>query len=190
VEALTNGIMKAQGSDLSPEQRVSLAEYLTGQKLGAQAPMAGRCSETRVFSRNGPSFNGWGANAENWRYQADPGVSATQLQRLDVKWAFGIPGVVAMFGPPTIVGDRVFIVYALDAATGEMVWKVTAVDGPAMQVTGAPALFEERLSPSASPSTASPCSPCAKLKGRSPRARLCARFFMTPRSRLSAAGIV
>jgi hypothetical protein len=37
VEALTNGIMKAQGSSLSPEQRASLAEYLTGQKLGAQA---------------------------------------------------------------------------------------------------------------------------------------------------------
>ena len=78
VEALTNGIMKAQGSSLSPEQRASLAEYLTGQKLGAQAPMAGRCSETRVFSLNGPSFNGWGANAENWRYQAEPGISATQ----------------------------------------------------------------------------------------------------------------
>jgi cytochrome c553 len=31
VEALTNGIMKAQGSSLSPEQRASLAEYLTGQ---------------------------------------------------------------------------------------------------------------------------------------------------------------
>ena len=78
VEALTNGIMKAQGSSLSPEQRASLAEYLTGQKLGAQAPMAGRRSETRVFSLNGPSFNGWGANAENWRYQAEPGISATQ----------------------------------------------------------------------------------------------------------------
>ena len=76
VEALTNGIMKAQGSSRSPEQRASLAEYLTG--LGAQAPMAGRCSETRVFSLNGPSFNGWGANAENWRYQAEPGISATQ----------------------------------------------------------------------------------------------------------------
>jgi len=78
VEALTNGIMKAQGSSLSPEQRASLAEYLTGQRLGAQAPMAGRCSQTRVFSLNGPSFNGWGANAENWRYQAEPGISATQ----------------------------------------------------------------------------------------------------------------
>jgi len=30
VEALTNGIMKAQGSALSPEQRVALAEFLTG----------------------------------------------------------------------------------------------------------------------------------------------------------------
>jgi hypothetical protein len=66
VEALTNGIMKAQGSSLSPEQRASLAD-LTCRKFGAQAPMAGRCSETRVFSLNGPSFNGWGANAENWR---------------------------------------------------------------------------------------------------------------------------
>ena len=78
VEALTNGVMKAQGSSLAPEQRASLAEYLTSQKLGAPAPMAGRCSETRVFSLNGPSFNGWGANAENWRYQAEPGISATQ----------------------------------------------------------------------------------------------------------------
>jgi polyvinyl alcohol dehydrogenase (cytochrome) len=49
VEALTNGIMKAQGSSLSPEQRASLAEYLTGQRLGAQAPMARRCSETGYF---------------------------------------------------------------------------------------------------------------------------------------------
>jgi polyvinyl alcohol dehydrogenase (cytochrome) len=35
VEALTDGIMKDQGSALSPEQRVSLAEYLTGRKVGA-----------------------------------------------------------------------------------------------------------------------------------------------------------
>jgi hypothetical protein len=46
VEALTNGVMKAQGSVLSPEQRVSLAEFLTGQKIGAETPMAGRCGRT------------------------------------------------------------------------------------------------------------------------------------------------
>jgi polyvinyl alcohol dehydrogenase (cytochrome) len=195
VDALTNGIMKVQASALSPAQRASLAEYLTGRKLGMQTPMAGRCGETRAFSTGGPAFNGWGANPDNWRYQPEPGIDAAQVQRLDLKWAFGIPGVVAMFAQPTVVGGRIFIggqnghvysldadsgcyfwnyaagggvrsaitvahigqrdlalfgdrrghVHALDAATGALVWKVMAADGPAMQVTGAPTLFEGRL---------------------------------------------
>ncbi len=195
VEALTSGVMQQQGSALSPDQRAALAEFLTGQKIGHAAPMAGRCSGTHVFSLDGPSFNGWGANPQNWRYQREPGISAEQLPRLELKWAFGVPGVAAMFGQPTIAGGRVFIgaqnghvyaleaasgcpfwdftagagvrsaitvahigerdlaffgdrrghAYALDAATGELVWKVTAADGPAMQITGAPALFEGRL---------------------------------------------
>ena len=36
VEALTNGSMKAQASALSSEQRAALAEFLTGQKIGAE----------------------------------------------------------------------------------------------------------------------------------------------------------
>jgi polyvinyl alcohol dehydrogenase (cytochrome) len=195
VDALTNGIMKVQAAALSPAQRASLAEYLTGQKLGTQTPMAGRCSETQTFSTEGPAFNGWGANPGNWRYQPEPGIDVEQVHRLDLKWAFGIPGVVAMFAQPTVVGGRVFIggqnghvysldahsgcyfwnyaagggvrsaitvahigrrdlvlfgdrrghVHALDAATGALVWKVMAAEGPAMQVTGAPTLFEGRL---------------------------------------------
>jgi polyvinyl alcohol dehydrogenase (cytochrome) len=35
--------------------------------------------------------------------------------------------------------------YAIDAATGETVWKVTADDDSAAQVTGSPVLFEGRL---------------------------------------------
>lgn len=72
--------------------------------------MAGRCvGGGPAFSLDGPSFNGWGANLENWRFQPEPGISAAQLDRLELKWAFGIPGVVAMFGQPTIAGGRVFI---------------------------------------------------------------------------------
>jgi hypothetical protein len=37
VEALTSGMMKAQGSALTSEERVALAEYLTGRKAGAEA---------------------------------------------------------------------------------------------------------------------------------------------------------
>jgi polyvinyl alcohol dehydrogenase (cytochrome) len=142
VEALTNGIMKEQGSVLSPEQRVSLAEFLTGQRIGAEAAMAGRCSGAPpAFSLSGPSFNGWGANPENWRFQAEPGVTAAQLERLELKWAFGFPGVVAMFGQPTVTGDRVFVggqnghVYSLDMRLGCYYWDYTASAGVRTAIT-------------------------------------------------------
>lgn len=142
VEALTNGLMKAQGSALAPAQRVALAEYLTGQKIGMQTPMGGRCGGAQPpFSFSGPSFNGWGANPENWRYQAEPGIGAEQLEQLEVKWAFGFPGAVAAFGQPTVAGNRVFVgsqnghVYSLDAASGCYHWDYAASAGVRTAVT-------------------------------------------------------
>ena len=142
VEALSNGIMKAQGSALSLAQRVALAEYLTGQKVGMQTAMAGRCTGTpSPFSLSGPEYNGWGVNPENWRYQTDPGIGAAQLGQLDVKWAFGFPGAVVSFGQLTIVGNRVFVgsqsghVYALDAQTGCYYWDYTASAGVRTAIT-------------------------------------------------------
>ena len=142
VEALTEGIMKDPGSALSPEQRVALAEYLTGRKVGAEAPMAGRCAGTPPpMSLDGPTYNGWGGNLENWRYQPDPGISAAQLGRLDLKWAFGFPGVVAVFGQPTVAGGRVFVgtqsghVYALDAKSGCYYWNYAASTGVRAAIT-------------------------------------------------------
>ena len=110
VEALTSGMMKAQGSALTSEERVALAEYLTGRKVGAEAPMAGRCAAASPpMSLDGPSFNGWGGNLENWRFQPAPSLTAADLPRLKLKWAFGVPGAVMMFGQPTVAAGRVFI---------------------------------------------------------------------------------
>ena len=141
-EALTNGVMKAQGSALTTPQRVALAEFLTGQKIGAKAPMAGRCATpSAAFSAAGPSYNGWGANPENWRYQPEPGLSAAQLGKLEVKWAFGFPGAVVAFGQPTVVGGRVFVgsqnghVYAIDARTGCYFWDYAASTGVRTAIT-------------------------------------------------------
>ena len=142
VEALTNGIMKAQGSALSPAQRASLAEYLTGQKIGVQAAMAGRCTGApSSFTLAGPSYNGWGGNPENWRYQPEPGVSAADLPKLEVKWSFGFPGAVVAFGQPTVVGNRVFVgsqnghVYSIDAQSGCYYWDFAASTGVRTAIT-------------------------------------------------------
>jgi polyvinyl alcohol dehydrogenase (cytochrome) len=90
IEALTNGIMKSQGLALSAEQRASLAEFLSGRKVGAEILMAGRCEfPPSPFSPEGSMFNGWGASVENWRFQPEPGISAAQLGRLDLNGRSG-----------------------------------------------------------------------------------------------------
>ena len=99
VDSLAHGLMKAQGSALAAEQRVALAEYLTGRKVGDEASTAGKCAAaSSPLSLDGPSFNGWGGNVENWRFQPDPGLTAADLPRLKLKWAFGVPGAILMFG--------------------------------------------------------------------------------------------
>ncbi len=158
VEALANGVMKAQGSRLTPEERVRLAEYLTGRQVGAETPSAGKCAAASPpLSLDAPSFNGWGANVENWRFQPDPGLTAADLPRLEPKWAFGVPGAILMFGQPTVAAGRVFIggqnghVYALDMHTGCTYWDYRAAGGVRTAITVARvagrivALFGDRL---------------------------------------------
>jgi len=142
VDALTRGMMKEQGSGLTDDQRTALAEYLTGRKLGVDAPMAGRCvGAAPPFSLDGPMFNGWGADVENSRFQPDPGLAAVDLPRLELKWAFGVPGAILMFGQPTVAGGRVFIggqnghVYALEMRTGCYFWDYRASAGVRTAIT-------------------------------------------------------
>ena len=142
VNALTSGIMQGPGAALSPAQRVDIAEYLTGRKMSDEVAMAGRCNGTSpAFALQGPVYNGWGANPENWRYQREPGIAAADLSRLDVKWAFGFPGAVAAFGQPTVAGGRVFVgsqnghVYSIDAKSGCYYWDFTASTGVRTAIT-------------------------------------------------------
>jgi len=62
-------------------------------------------------------------------------LSADQVPRLTLKWAFGFPGAEEVYGQPTIAAGRVFIgvdtgaVYSLDAATGCVYWSFQADAG-------------------------------------------------------------
>ena len=57
-----------------------------------------------------------------------PGLTAAQVPRLKLKWAFGFPTGVSANGQPTIASGRVFVgsdngyVYSLDAKTGCVYW--------------------------------------------------------------------
>ena len=78
----------------------------------------------------GPAWNGWGRDISNSRFQPaqDARLTAAQVPRLKLKWAFGFPSGVSANAQPTIASGRVFVgsdngfVYSLDAQTGCVYW--------------------------------------------------------------------
>ncbi|HEY5623797.1 MAG TPA: PQQ-binding-like beta-propeller repeat protein [Gammaproteobacteria bacterium] len=205
LQAITTGAMRIHAEGLSEDYKLAMAEFISGRKLGPldagdAANMPNRCDVGLQLRdpASAPSWNGWGPDATNARYQPDPGFSTADISGLTLKWAFGFPGVSSVYGQPTVAGGRVFVgvdtgyvyaldaatgcvhwsflaesgvrnaisigpvagvpnryaayfgdiranVYAVDAETGEMIWKTTADTHPLAVVTGAPTLYDGRL---------------------------------------------
>jgi len=142
--ALSSFTMRRQGASLSPAERRAVAEFLSGRPAGSYRapldvlPKSAFCSAgTTADPLVGPAWNGWGVDRANTRYQpaAAAGLAAGDVPRLQVKWAFGLPGVAASGSQVTVIGKRVFVgsrngmVYALDAQTGCIVWTFQADAG-------------------------------------------------------------
>ena len=82
----------------------------------------------KPFRPGAGDWNGWSTDLTNSRFQAQPHLTAADVPKLKVKWAFGFPGAMRAVGQVTVVGGRVFVggydnhVYSLDAATGCQYW--------------------------------------------------------------------
>jgi polyvinyl alcohol dehydrogenase (cytochrome) len=139
VNSLINGKMQLQGSTLSDAERRSVAEFLAGRALGAAAPSAtaARCTTSPAMTDpNAPgSWNGWGNGPASNRFANNGGLTAADLPRLKLKWAFGYEGVAAARAQPAIAGGRLFVasenseVHALDPRTGCTYWTYKAPAG-------------------------------------------------------------
>src|SRR5207249_3897329 len=140
LDALANGSMRVQGARLNGPERHAIAEYLAGTRLGGDPTGAssGRCTSRPAFDlESAPMWNGWGATVTNTRFQSTSaaGLTADQVPRLTLKWAFGFPDATSAWAQPTVAGGRLFVgsqngtVYALDAKTGCVIWTFTANGG-------------------------------------------------------------
>jgi polyvinyl alcohol dehydrogenase (cytochrome) len=140
VESLTEGTMRLQGQSLTPAQRISIAELVTGRPVLAASEQLdqGLCMASAPFGGldSGPRWNGWGPDTRNMRFQRDGGgITAANVANLKLKWAFGIADVTQSRSQPAIVGGRLFMasqsgaVYALDPATGCTHWTYKAESG-------------------------------------------------------------
>jgi len=149
VYMLSAGTMHVQGAQLTREQKIEVAEYLTGKKFGTRpkaATPANQCSSAPPANFPGSQWNGWGTDLEETRFQsaAAAGLSAGEVPHLKLKWAFGIPGGFTSYAQPTVVGGRVFVggplggVYALDPSTGCTYWAFHADAGVRTAITIGP----------------------------------------------------
>ena len=140
---LTNGKMQQQGSVLSDAQRRLVSEYVTGKRLSAApvatAQVANRCSKDVPMQdpARGVSWNGHGNGPAATRFQDAKagGITAADLPRLKLKWAFGYANVGAARAQPALAGGRLFVasengeVHALDPKTGCTYWTFKANAG-------------------------------------------------------------
>lgn len=138
VAALTDGAMKLQGEALSASEKVAVAEYLSGEKLGAAAAVAAppQCkAEHAGFDfADPPAWPGWGISRGNTRYidGDQAGIGKSDLPRLKIKWAFAFPNAIRVRSQPMPAGGALYMgshngnVYALDRETGCVRWTFQA----------------------------------------------------------------
>ena len=140
---LETGVMKTQAAERSRAQRRTLAEYLSQKPFGNASPdiitpLAFCTNPSSPFSNTaGPEWNGWGATITNTRFQpaGSAGLSADDVPRLKLKWAFGFPGATTGGTQPVVIGGRLFVgtaegdVFALDVKTGCIHWLFQADAG-------------------------------------------------------------
>jgi polyvinyl alcohol dehydrogenase (cytochrome) len=144
--ALTTGPMRAQGESLSEPQRRAVAAYLGRTGSTGPSPTAAPICSTTPPIRDpaaGPSWIGWGNGFRNMRYQTanEAGLTAADLPRLTLKWAFGFPAARSGRSQPTVGGGRLLVageggeVYSLDPETGCQHWMFRAQAGVRTSIT-------------------------------------------------------
>src|SRR5207248_11758664 len=91
----------------------------------------------------GPAWNGWGVTITNSPFEPaeTAGISAEEVPRLKLKWAFGFPGATSGGTQPVVVGGRDYVgdaegdLFALDAESGCIFWHLEVEAGIRSAIT-------------------------------------------------------
>jgi polyvinyl alcohol dehydrogenase (cytochrome) len=134
---LTTGAMRIQAQGLDDEEKSAVVEFLAGARTSADAKLLPpRCQGSAAqfdFGRP-PPFSGWGFDPANTRSVDSrvSGLSAANIARLRLKWAFGVEGAIRMASQPALGGGAIYLggqdgsVYALDQSSGCLRWQFRA----------------------------------------------------------------
>ncbi len=143
LDVMDNGVMQSQARERTRAQRYVLAEYLSGKPFGSvlpePIPQSAYCDGRMgglQHTISGPAWNGWGNTLQNARFvdSTTAGITPQNVTGLKLKWAFGYPRATSGGTQPVVVNGRLYVgnavgdVFALDADTGCVHWRIE-VDG-------------------------------------------------------------
>ncbi|MDQ2946200.1 MAG: PQQ-binding-like beta-propeller repeat protein, partial [Acidobacteriota bacterium] len=130
-KALDSGVMKQQGSALTAQERMDVANWLSGVSSASQPEISksNSCPAGKAPSADSrPGWANWGAGLANQRYQPNSGLTVETIPHLKLRWAFGVANTKLMRSQPVVYHGRVYLgtdgdlVVALDAKTGCSYW--------------------------------------------------------------------
>jgi polyvinyl alcohol dehydrogenase (cytochrome) len=133
------GLMAIQGENLSPVEKRAVATFISGASLGATQQSSDMCASNPPMPdlTSQPMWNGWGNDVANTHFQnaKGAGLTAADVPKLTLKWAFAFPGSTTASGQPAVAAGRVFVgnvngqFYSLDLRTGCTYWTFKADGG-------------------------------------------------------------
>ncbi|TNF04566.1 MAG: dehydrogenase [Sphingomonadales bacterium] len=133
---LDHGVMRDMAAGLTDLQRRQVVEYLTQTDLSSYKgpPPVRMCdaSHSTFDMTQPPPQVGWGYDNRRFVPAETGGLTAADLPRLKLKWAFAFPDATQARSQPIVAMGAIFVgshdgtVFALDLATGCARWTLTA----------------------------------------------------------------
>ena len=135
LNAMNNGVMRAQASALSATEREVLASFLAGEAMAPPKPILA-CADPlgELANSDAAAMQGWGGNAANHRHSDGTlaGLDRNNVDQLGLKWVFAYPGALRARSQPLVhdgvifVGSQSGTIYALDLDSGCAHWTYSA----------------------------------------------------------------
>lgn len=133
---LEHGVMKDMAAALTSAERRQIAEYLTQTDLANyKAPPPPKVcgpEHARFDLTQPPPAVGWGYDNRRFVPASVGGMTASDLPRLKLKWAFAFPDATQARSQPVVAMGAIFVgshsgqVFALDLETGCVRWTYSA----------------------------------------------------------------
>ena len=126
--ALFRGPMAQYIGDMSRGQVRALADHLAADQESLM-PASAYCESAPSTT---PAIDRWGLDDANSRWQRHTSITAANVGKLRLKWAFAAPNVSTMRSQPAVSADTIFLatlagrLFALDRATGCIRWTYRA----------------------------------------------------------------